>query len=179
MKIYITRHGQTDYNKNRKVCGSTDIPLNDIGQKQALELKDKIIEKDIKFDYIFVSPLTRARETVNPIEEYFNQKAIVDDRLREFDFGVKEGCDFDDPNFRETRNDPFMVFKNGESMVRACSRVYNFFEELKEKISFDSTILIVSHGTISRIINTYFNSVTLQEFNTFKMANCQLLEFDM
>ncbi|MCY1151089.1 MAG: histidine phosphatase family protein [Sphaerochaetaceae bacterium] len=179
MKIYITRHGQTDYNKNRKVCGSTDIPLNGIGKEQAVELKENIKDKDIKFDYIFVSPLTRARETVKPLEDYFNQKAIIDERLREFDFGEKEGCDFDDPNFRKTRNDPFSVFKNGESMVRACSRVYNFFDEVKEKISSDSTILIVSHGTISRIINTYFNSVSLEEFNTFKMANCQLLEFNM
>ncbi len=93
MKIYITRHGQTNFNKERKVCGLSDIELNENGLNQAEILKQKIIKKNLNFDYIFVSPLKRARATVAPIEQFFNKKAIIDNRLIEFNFGEKEACD--------------------------------------------------------------------------------------
>jgi probable phosphoglycerate mutase len=177
MNIYITRHGQTDYNKERKVCGRSDISLNENGLNQAQLLKQNIINKKLSFNDIYVSPLIRARQTVAPIEKHFNQKAIIDNRLMEFNFGDKEACDFDDPDFRKQRNDPFQYFKNGESMVKVAARVYNFLDELIKKYDNNSTILIVSHGTTSKIINTYFNSQSLEEFNNFKIDNCQLLEY--
>jgi broad specificity phosphatase PhoE len=62
-------------------------------------------------------------------------------------------------------------------MVKVAARVYNFLDELIKKYDNNSTILIVSHGTTSKIINTYFNSQSLEEFNNFKIDNCQLLEY--
>jgi len=179
MKIYTTRHGQTDFNNQRKVCGLSDIELNSIGENQAQILKQSIIDKQLKFDYIFVSPLKRARATAKPIEEVLNIKAITDKRLVEFNFGDNEACDFDDPQFRLTRNDPFKYFNNGESMVKAAARVYSFLDELLEKYDKNSTLLIVSHSTTSKLINSYFVSQSLEEFNTFKVNNCQLLKYQI
>lgn len=179
MKIYITRHGQTEFNKNNKVCGLSDIDLNNNGKKQALLLKDNVIKKDLKFDLIYVSPLKRAKQTVEPIEKHFNKKAIVDNRLIEFNFGEKEACNIDDSDFRKKRNDPFIHFPDGESMVKAASRIYSFLDELTSKKDKINTVLIVSHKTSSKLINSYFKSQTLEEFNTFKMDNCEILEYEI
>ncbi len=177
MKIYITRHGQTNFNKERKVCGLSDIELNENGLNQAEILKQKIIKKNLNFDYIFVSPLKRARATVAPIEQFFNKKAIIDNRLIEFNFGEKEACDFDDPLFRKKREEPFMYFEKGESMVKAASRVYSFLDDLIKNYEKDASILIVSHATTSKLINSYFVSQSLEEFNSFKISNCELIEY--
>ena len=56
--IYIARHGQTDWNKERKMQGHSDIPLNEEGEKQAIELNERL--KDIHFDKIFSSDFLRS-----------------------------------------------------------------------------------------------------------------------
>ena len=56
--IYFVRHGQTDWNKIGRIQGHTDIPLNKLGEEQALIVKEKL--KEIKFDKVFSSPLKRA-----------------------------------------------------------------------------------------------------------------------
>ncbi|MGD1823252.1 MAG: histidine phosphatase family protein [Pleomorphochaeta sp.] len=177
MKIYITRHGQTDFNKENKVCGLSDIDLNEKGKEQALYLRDNIIKNELTFDTIYVSPLKRAKQTAQPIEQYLNKKAKVDYRLKEFNFGDKEACAVDDVDFRKKRSDPFIHFPNGESMLLAAARVYSFLDELINKSNINETILIVSHKTTSKLINSYFKSQTIDEFNTFQMENCELLEY--
>jgi len=179
MKIYITRHGQTPFNKQNIVCGLSDINLNETGIQQAEILKNNIIDQNLKFDNIFVSPLKRARQTVSPIEKHFNQKAIIDNRLKEFNFGDKEACRIDDIDFRIKRNDPFVHFPKGESMLKAASRVYSFLEDIIKSSNQNDNILIVSHKTTSKLINSYFISQTIDEFNTFKMENCELISYEI
>ncbi len=179
MQIFITRHGQTNFNKENKVCGLSNVDLNKIGNDQAEKLKEKIKNKNIKFDQIYVSPLKRAKQTVYPIENLLNKKAIEDNRLREFNFGDKEACAIDDIDFRKRRNDPFIHFPNGESMLKAASRVYSFLDEIIKKSNTNDKILIVSHKTTSKLINSYFISQNIDEFNTFKMNNCELLEYNI
>ncbi len=62
MKIYATRHGQTDWNKADKICGITDVELTDKGREQAKELAEKCAAKG-DIDIIICSPLKRARDT--------------------------------------------------------------------------------------------------------------------
>ena len=88
MKVYIVRHGQTDWNVQHKAQGRSDIPLNETGRRQAEELRDKI--KDIKFDAVYASPLKRARETAE-IATDGEYKIVFDDRLMERSFGDFEG----------------------------------------------------------------------------------------
>ena len=64
-KLYFTRHGQTIWNVEGKVCGATDIELTELGHEQAKELGEHIkADKDIKIDEIVASPLVRAKNTV-------------------------------------------------------------------------------------------------------------------
>lgn len=59
--LYLVRHGETDWNKARKIQGSTDIPLNDLGRSQARQAGDLLARR--RFDAVVASPLSRAFET--------------------------------------------------------------------------------------------------------------------
>ena len=60
--IYFTRHGQTVWNVENKICGATDSPLTELGHKQAIELGEKIKSENLQIDEILCSPLSRDRD---------------------------------------------------------------------------------------------------------------------
>ena len=64
MELYIVRHGKTDWNKECRFQGAKDIPLNEEGRAAAEKLHERL--KDIHFDAVFSSPLSRAYETAWP-----------------------------------------------------------------------------------------------------------------
>lgn len=67
MAEYFVRHGQTDWNLEHRIQGSVDIELNEMGRKQAIEMRDKLADRD--FAAIFTSPLKRAAQTAEIIAE--------------------------------------------------------------------------------------------------------------
>ena len=67
MKLYVVRHGQTDYNIDNKVCGISNVELTDLGKQQAIKAREQL--EDQKIDYIFASPLQRAYDTAKIINE--------------------------------------------------------------------------------------------------------------
>ena len=88
MKIWITRHGQTALNHDRRMQGLTDAPLNEKGIAQARLSRQKI--GDVRFDAVYSSPLVRARLTGSIIGGVDLSEIIVDRRLIEVDFGKYE-----------------------------------------------------------------------------------------
>ena len=93
MELYLIRHGETDYNKERKIQGSCDIPLNEYGRELAKVTAEGL--KDIPFDVIFTSPLCRARETAEWIARGRQIPVYEDKRLQVLesmkDFAVAGG----------------------------------------------------------------------------------------
>ena len=87
--IYLIRHGQTDWNLDRKLQGQTDIPLNDNGRGQAEEVAKEIA--DLKIDRIISSDLLRAKETAEIINKKIGAVISFDKRLREVNYGDYEG----------------------------------------------------------------------------------------
>ena len=67
MKLIVARHGQTEWNLQNRVLGRTDIPLNEKGKSQAVELAENLAA--IHIDHIYVSPLARAAETGKIVAE--------------------------------------------------------------------------------------------------------------
>ena len=88
MKIWVTRHGQTNLNRRKLMQGRTDEPLNDVGIRQAMEARKAI--GDITFDAVYASPLDRAITTASIIGNVDKSRVFIDPRLIETDFGKYE-----------------------------------------------------------------------------------------
>ena len=88
-KIYIIRHGKTAMNHANLLQGRSDIPLNEEGIRQAQSAADRL--KDVRFDYVFTSPLGRAVQTASIVVP--GVKPLVEDLLIEMDYGPFEGTD--------------------------------------------------------------------------------------
>lgn len=151
MKIYIARHGQTDWNTQSKAQGRSDIPLNETGIKQAEALRDNI--KDIKFTAVYASPLKRAAKTAE-IATDSKYNIIFDDRLVERSFGDFEGQEingwveatgYDIGDLRLNTN-----VGNIEPVKDVLARTKNFLDDLKTKHSNKDIILVVAHGQAAR-----------------------------
>ena len=182
MKVYITRHGETDWNAETKLCGSTDIPLNDRGRKQARELSDMIAARkdELNIKYIYTSDMERAVETASYTEEKLGIKSIQDIRLREMDFGALEGEDWSCQEAFEVQTCAFQRFQDGESTLMVAHRAYSFLDEMVERHKGkDGNILIVCHGIMARMLCTYFRSYKAREFMKLDIPNCAFVEFEI
>ena len=173
MKLYITRHGQTDGNVNKIMDGIRDIDLNSNGVEQAKQTRDEL--KDIKFDLIICSPLTRTKHTMEIIN-INNFNVVYDDRIKERDCGEFTGLTFDslDRDLYWNYNDK-TIYQSAESLKHLFNRVYNFLDEIKEKY-IDKTILLVTHEGITKVINCYFNGIPEQ---TLGLKNCEVKVYDL
>ena len=94
MKLYIVRHGTTDWNVQCRFQGRIDIELNSNGRMLAGKLGEKL--ENVHFDCIYSSPLSRAYETANLIRGHRNIQIIKNDLLAEIAFGELEGSLSDD-----------------------------------------------------------------------------------
>ena len=134
MELYLVRHGKTDWNAQGKLQGNIDIHLNDEGKKSAIELGEKL--KNVDFDRIYSSPLSRAYETAQLICGQRQIPIFTDNRLREISFGVMEGITYEEWTKPES---PYRFFfqedvtqynppKDGETIDSICVRTKEFMQ---------------------------------------------------
>ncbi len=178
--IYIVRHGQTDWNIQRRTQGHSDIPLNDTGRAQARALIPQI--QTLGIDRIIVSDLSRARETAEIINEGIHKPTTIDVRLREINYGDFEGQIFPNPEDKiwNTFNyDPNQF--HAESKEHLYQRVKDFFGTLPR----DENILIVSHGGTIRMMGYYAEhpdtfdlALYLEKYLGYHMRNTALFQWD-
>ena len=103
--IYFVRHGETVWNVENKICGSTDIELTERGHQQAVETGKKILAEGIQADEILYSPLVRAAETARHISEITGIPARVEPRLKEQCFGKWEAVPRDGKEFQKAKGE--------------------------------------------------------------------------
>ena len=176
MKLYVTRHGQTDYNKDEIILGTTDLPLNETGLAQAAGLAEKVKEMG-DIDIIISSPMKRALTTAMTVAAKCGLDIITEERLREWDYGEFEGKSRFTEGFAENKvNFGVRMGRSGESLLQLSHRVYSVLEDIKEKYS-GKNVLVVCHGGICRVIETYFNDMTNEEYSGWFMGNCQVIEY--
>lgn len=177
MKIYSTRHGQTDYNKKDWILGVTDLELNETGTEQAHSLAEKVAEMG-NVDIIIASPMKRALKTAQIVAEASGIEVVTDERLREWDYGSYEGMHRSADGFAQNKRDfGVKMGGSGESLLQLAHRVYSALDDIIERYK-EKTVLIVSHGGICRVIETYFNNMTTEQFSNWFMGNCQLIEYN-
>lgn len=174
MKLYVTRHGQTQWTIDNIVCGSTDCDLIQSGIDQAKDLAAGI--EKLGIDVIYTSPLRRAAQTAAILAEACGAPVIEDERLTEQCYGAYEGGSRANEEFREAWQQFPSKLKGGESVLHLVQRVYNFLDAIKERCD-GKTVLVVGHGGVCKVINSYFTDQTNEEFSSFEMNNCALLEY--
>ncbi len=142
----LVRHGQTDWNAQRRLQGSTDIPLNEVGRSQA---RDAVaVLSGYEWDVIVSSPLSRAAETADLIAAGLGRS--VDRRVPELTerrFGPAEGLQAG-PELDALRISGSL--QGAESEDEAASRGLAALEALAEEFC-GGRVLVVAHGTLLRV----------------------------
>ena len=176
MRIFSTRHGQTDYNKDELILGTTDLELNATGVAQAEELAEKVAEMNC-IDIIIASPMKRAMATARAVAARTGLDIVTEERFREWNYGEYEGRSRFAEGFAENKTEfGVKMGRTGESLLMLAHRVYSALDDIIRDYS-GKTVLIVSHGGICRVIETYFNNMTTEEYSGWFMGNCQLIEY--
>ncbi|MDW0116009.1 histidine phosphatase family protein [Sporosarcina thermotolerans] len=152
--IYVVRHGQTEWNKDRKMQGRMGVPLNDYGIEQAETLKVKL--QNVKFDFVFSSPQKRAVQTAEIIT---GAQALMDDRLDVFDVGEADGLPISE--VKRVGLLPDLSTYNGvENPTEFASRVFDFMKELQKQYGDkEMNILIAGHRCTTGCIGAYFKGI--------------------
>ncbi len=183
MKVYIIRHGQTEWNKKGRIQGKTDIELNKDGIEQATMARKNIENYDI--DLIIASPLKRARQTAEIINKNMKVPIIYENAVVERDFGEFEGMvrkEIKDEMLNSGalyKQESSEVYKGVEPMSQLCERVWIFLDKLKEEYK-GKNILIVTHGGVTRAINGYFEPTNKDKvLEKMGLSNCEIKMYEM
>jgi uncharacterized phosphatase len=143
--IGLLRHGQTDWNIDMRLQGTTDIPLNETGKAQALEVAKFISATD--WDDLISSPLSRAADTADIVGRAIGMnRSAVEPLLLERAFGIGEGLTYDE--WREQFRD-LSVIPGGESLVELADRCWKLLDHLATRHR-GRRVLAVSHGALIR-----------------------------
>lgn len=175
--LYFTRHGQTIWNVENKICGATDIALTELGHKQAEELGREILEQKLEIDEILYSPLVRAAETARHIAEVTNIPMREEIRLKEQNFGKYESTPRNGAEFAEMKTRFINHFDGGETMLHLAQRIYNLLDDIKAEAE-NKTYLLVAHNGIARVIHSYFYDMENEEYAQFGIHNCEIRRYD-
>lgn len=167
MKVYLIRHGETDWNKEGKLQGRVDIPLNAEGRHVA-ELTREALQ-EVPFDVAFTSPLKRAYETAEIILRGRGVPIIKDDRIIEVGFGTYEGKkrkDWDEniKNFF-LKSEAYVPLGEGETFEDVLEREGAFLKELFSDSRYQGkTILIATHGAALSGLLTVIKGNSIEKF---------------
>ena len=170
MNLYIVRHGQTDWNKEKILQGQCNIPLNDGGRKEAKDVARQL--GSYKIDRIISSTLDRALETAQIINQSINIPLSTDQRLIERSFGDYEGKTYDQEQIAYfwQVNEPL---SNIEPLPDVFARVKAFLLNLEGQ---EETILVVCHGVIAAVMRIIIEELT-QDYHTLTPHNCEVLSY--
>ena len=121
-RLYIVRHGKTDWNALSKIQGQSNIELNEIGIKQAEEVRYKIEQKNI--DLIICSPLDRTKQTAEIINKNLKLPIKYNDNLKERNFGIFEG-----KTSKEIENWEEILKYHQNEEVKQGEKIQDFFRK--------------------------------------------------
>ena len=177
MKIWIARHGQTDLNRDKRMQGLTDCPLNEKGIMQARQSRKNI--GDVYFDAVYASPLERARVTGSIIGNVGLSEVIVDERLIETDFGRYEKCKYYlmGPAMTLYWMFPkiFPVPDTVETLDSMKARASSFLRELESR-DYEN-VLVACHGGIMRALCGYLDEAP-DGLHWERAGNCEIRVYE-
>jgi probable phosphoglycerate mutase len=174
--IYLLRHGETEYGREKRYLGHTDCKLSEEGREQAKRLAG-IFERDKTIiDNIFSSDLSRCKDTINIV--FPNQKVTFLENLREINMGDWDGLTFDEVKSKYAEdykkrgeNIGGFIPRNGESFEQCQNRAVAVFRHIVN--STEGNIVICSHvGFIRTLLCNILNKELAEMFNIKQGYGC-------
>ena len=181
MEVYFLRHGETAWNRTKRIQGSTEwTDLTDEGVRVAEAARDGLLDKGLTFDRLYTSPYRRALHTAQIIGTGLGLNPTVDSRLREISFGPYEGTHYSeglfiDDNIRNCFMDPprYVARDGAESFDAVAARVQDFFDsELDPQSDRLTRVLAIAHGGILRTVLRLAVGIPLSDFWKGAQPNC-------
>lgn len=177
--LYFVRHGQTPANANNQFAGITDVPLDELGMKQAERVGNRFREFEI--DAIVSSPLQRAHYTAQAIGSPTGLTPILMDGLKEIDFGDAEMMTLNEilANYAHLtellgdRNDIMMQWPNGESRHGFHERVLTTVDAILQEYE-NQRVAVVCHGGVISSILGHLEDGPRNDFERYHIVNCSV-----
>ena len=180
MRLYLVRHGQTDWNVQKRAQGHTDRPLDSIGQEQAQRVGKAFL--DLPVERVLTSDLKRAQQTAEEIARHTRLQLEILPELRERGFGEWEGQNFAEIAIRfgfeadfkgVTRNE--VTPPGGESFMEVWSRLESVVQDVRNR---NENTAIVAHGGTCSLLMAMFLNGDVSLSNAFRFSNASINELE-
>ena len=180
-QLILIRHGETVWNRERRMQGHSDSPLSAKGEKQARRVAQRM--KEIEFTALYSSDSGRARDTARRIADATGHQLIVEPRLRERHFGVFEGLT--GPEMQKQHPAAFALFKNrdpdyvvpgGESAAAFRDRALACLAEIAGRHA-NELVVVVTHGLVCDVAYRASYGIDLMAPRDFELVNAGLNRF--
>ena len=177
-ELLLVRHGETDWNRERRFQGHADQPLNDTGRDQARALAAELAREPI--DLVYTSDLARARETAEIIAAAIGTEVVALRDLREIDVGDWQGLSWPEieqryPDGAHAWHDHGSGWRSGETYDELAERVVAALRRIVEQHP-SQRILVVGHGGTIRAVKAFIEGVSVPESRTRSgpVGNCEV-----
>lgn len=180
LTVYVVRHGQTDWNKDGRIQGGTDNPLNATGREQAATMARTLA--DVRLDAVYVSSHQRARQTAAVFEG--RAPIVAMDELRERFFGKFEGANDKDPAIVADWNKRRFAWtddmEGGETLESQSRRADLALKQITAKHPNGGTVVIVGHGGINPLLVSQLIGVpALEGASAINQGNDEIYRIEM
>lgn len=175
-KLYLIRHGETEWNLHNRTQGCVDVPLNENGKLQAIMLARRM--SSCRVDRIYSSDLKRAVETANYISQAVKKDVVVMEEFREINFGLWEGLTFEEIKKRFPEEHRIWIenphrarIPGGEMLYSVFHRVMSGLKKILKDCGDDQNIVIVSHGGPIKLMVLGLLEIDISKYNKFRQDN--------
>lgn len=183
--LYLIRHGQTESNVAGLLHGSTDVPLNPYGLRQAERVAVRVAEMT-ELSVMYSSPLQRALQTAQAISRLTHLPLELHPGLAEINFGLAEGATIDElaenyPHLYEQLldyDDTDVRFPEGESRAEFANRIESALDDIVNA-HLGQRIIIVAHGGVIARAVSLFNGERPGDWQRYSIANCSVTHFEI
>ena len=174
-EIILIRHGETEWNSQKRMQGHSNSDLSEVGREQIQALGE--LMKNVSFDHIYSSDSLRARQTAEAITQYSGHTLQFDQRIREKNLGVFEGLTSTEA--KERHPEVYRLFKTaganyvideGESTQQLLERALEFIEEIRLRHP-QERVVMVTHGGVVRVLMKHALGLSIDAPTRFIIKN--------
>ena len=174
-EIILIRHGETEWNSQKRMQGHSNSDLSEVGMGQIQALGE--LMKNVSFDHIYSSDSLRTRQTAEAITQYSGHTLQFDQRIREKNLGVFEGLTSTEA--KERHPEIYRLFKTaganyvideGESTQQLLERALEFIEEIRRRHP-QERVVMVTHGGVVRVLMKHALGLSIDAPTRFIIKN--------